>query len=108
MTNQSVQILFQKIMEFVIVYGSGSYDGNGKLSGERFRYKVKVTGTNPTIGEILEAAKGLIPEGDNLNNYKKYLILRMLKTDEVLDNNKTIKDYGLGEEAAFRLQSSVR
>ena len=103
-----VQNLFQKIMEFVIVIGSGSYDGNGKLSEERVRYKVKVTGTNPTIGEILEAAKPIIPEDEYMNNIKKFLFLRILKTDEKLDNNKTIKDYGLEDGAAFRLQSSIR
>lgn len=110
-----IKEFLSSIMKFVIVIASSSTDKNGKLLEykESARYNVKVAGENSTIGEILEEAKKGIPENtyfreETYINHLYLVQLDIIDRNEKLNNNKTIKDYGLKEGTVFRLLSSVR
>lgn len=82
-------------------------DDNQRKYKELSRYIVRVQGSNPTIGEILEGAKKE-PVSENLKHIIPYYFLVKPETQEALDVKKTAADYHLKHGAVLWVKSSMR
>lgn len=93
----------KEMMEFIISEG---FLQGGKYNEVR-RFTVKLAGTNPKIGDILEEVKKEFRKDPRRTNFDN-LLLSKYGTWEPLDEEKTITDYDIKNQDLIRLSSKTR
>ncbi len=94
----------KEMMEFIITKGTLFTDPYEYKEIERFT--IKVAGSNPKIGDILEEVKKELRKDPRRKNFDIYL--RKYGTWEPLDEEKTIADYGINNQDLLAMFSNVR
>lgn len=90
-------------MELIITTGT-QFEGN---YSENSRFIISTWNADPTIGEILEAAKQL-PQPAYLERLKSAFYLMHPETLQPLDESELASTYGLKDGSILRLMCSVR
>jgi hypothetical protein len=94
-------------MIFIMSSGYTFVDDDQRKYKELSRYTVRVQGSNPTIGDILEEAKKE-PVSEYLKHTIPHYFLVKPETQEALDVKKTAADYHLKHGAILWVKSSMR